>query len=102
MTRAETAVWAVVRAGRIDGWKFRRQEQIGPYWPDFSCHALRLIIEIDGKVHEIDDVATRDHLRQGDLEALGWTVIRFTNEAVLTEPGVVADAVRRHVAAVKG
>jgi len=54
----------------------------------------RRVIEIDGGVHERDDVVLRDHLRQTEIEALGWTVVRFTNDTALGEPWRIDDAIR--------
>ena len=95
---AEQRVWALLRSGRIDGHKFRRQHPISRYVADFACDRLRLVIEIDGGVHDRDEVVTRDHLRQSDLEALGWTVLRFSNAQVLSEPELIAAAIRAHAA----
>jgi very-short-patch-repair endonuclease len=93
---AEQKVWTLVRAGRIDGLKFKRQHPIGPYVVDFACDRLKLVLEIDGGVHRRDEVATNDHLRQVELERLGWTVIRFTNDDALGRPERITDAVRAH------
>ncbi|WP_292032745.1 MULTISPECIES: endonuclease domain-containing protein [unclassified Brevundimonas] len=93
---AEQRVWALLRSGRIDGHKFRRQHPIGRYVADLACDRLRLVIEIDGGVHDRDEVVTSDHLRQIELEALGWTVLRFTNTQVLSEPDSVVAAIRTH------
>lgn len=48
---AEDRIWALLRAGRIDSHKFRRQHSIGPYSVDFACDRLKPVIEIDGGVH---------------------------------------------------
>ncbi|MDP1528589.1 MAG: endonuclease domain-containing protein [Rhodoferax sp.] len=96
---AEDRVWARLRGGKLDGHKFRRQHPIGPYYADFACDRLRLIIEIDGAVHLLDDVIARDRTRQAALEASGWTVLRFTNDQVLNNPEQLSEAVRRHVQA---
>lgn len=93
---AEQRVWALVRNGRIDGHKFRRQHPIGRYVADFACERLRLIMEIDGGVHDRDDVVTRDHWRRTELEGLGWTLLRFTNDQALGETARIIDAVRAH------
>ncbi|WP_233191900.1 MULTISPECIES: endonuclease domain-containing protein [unclassified Brevundimonas] len=93
---AEQRVWALLRSGQIDGHKFRRQHPIGRYLADFVCDRLRLVIEIDGGVHDRDEVVTSDHLRQTDLEALGWTVLRFSNAQALSEPAVITTAIRAH------
>ena len=91
---AEARVWARLRGGAVDGWKVRRQHGIGPYVVDFACVQLRLVIEIDGGVHERDDLVLNDHLRHQAIEALGWTVVRFTNAEALAEPWRIDAAIR--------
>ncbi len=93
---AEFQQWQRLRGARIDGHRFRRQHPIGRYFADFACDRLRLILEIDGGVHERDDVVLRDHLRQTELESLGWTVLRFSNEEVLSRPERIIAAIRDH------
>jgi very-short-patch-repair endonuclease len=69
-----------VRGRRLNGYKFRRQLPIGPYFADFACMEARLIIELDGESH-----AGRqgyDAARTRELEARGWHVVRFTNDEV--------------------
>ncbi len=93
---AEHRLWQRLRGAQIDGHRFRRQHPIGRYFADFACDRLRLILEIDGGVHERDDVVLRDHLRQVELESLGWTVLRFSNEEALSRPEKIIDAIREH------
>ena len=93
---AEQKVWPLLRGGRIDGLKFRRQHPIGRYVVDFACDQLRLAIEIDGSIHGRDDIVTSDHLRQTELERLGWTVLRFPNEIALALPADITEAIRQH------
>ena len=92
----EQRIWALLRGGRIDGHKFRRQHPIGRYVADFACDRLKLAIEIDGDVHHRDEVVTSDHLRQTDLELLGWTVLRFANAQALGAPECIIAAIRAH------
>ena len=96
---AEQRIWARLRGGAVDGWKVRRQHPVGPYVVDFACIPLRLVIEIDGGVHGRDDVALKDHIRQQAIEALGWTVVRFTNDQALAEPERVDAAIREQAKA---
>lgn len=93
---AERRLWDRLRGGKVDGHKFRRQHPVGRCIADFACERLRLIIEVDGRIHDRDDVVLNDHLRQSELEALGWTVVRFTNDDVLKHPEHVVAAIRRH------
>lgn len=100
--RAEERVWSALRGGRIDGHKFRRQHPVGPYFADFACDPLRLIIEVDGGVHRLDEVAARDLERQQTLEALGWTLIRVSNNQVFGAPEELIEAVRMHAQRLNG
>ena len=55
---------------------------MGPYVVDFVCHSARLIIEVDGKVHTLPQVAQRDQARTAWLEGRGYRVLRVTNDEV--------------------
>ncbi|GGZ02140.1 hypothetical protein GCM10011614_16400 [Novosphingobium colocasiae] len=82
MTEPETRIWLKVRAQRLNGVKFRRQKVIGPYIADFAANDPRLVIEIDGQTHDVDD--RRDAERTRYLNERGYHVIRFTNLDVMT------------------
>ncbi|MFN3931097.1 MAG: endonuclease domain-containing protein [Brevundimonas sp.] len=94
MTFAEMAMWKLLRDRRLEGLKFRRQTRIGPWIADFCCYELKLVIELDGGIHHLRE--EQDRLRDANLQQRGFTVLRFGNEAVLTNPTIVFDAVRRH------
>ena len=94
-------MWRILRAGRLDDWKFRRQHPIGGYVVDFACPELRLVIEVDGDVHTLPDVAERDVRRSDEIESLGWTVLRFDNDVAVVRPSEIAEAVRRHAVELK-
>ncbi|MBN2043759.1 MAG: endonuclease domain-containing protein [Anaerolineales bacterium] len=79
-TDAEEHLWQHLRERRLAGNKFRRQHLIGAYIVDFYCPEARLIIEVDGPVH--DKLKEYDQHREGDLLAGGYKVIRFTNKEI--------------------
>ncbi len=81
-TPAETVLWEALRARRLGGLKFRRQHPINAYILDFWCPECRLVIELDGAIHEQKDQKEHDEMRQRHLEAYGYTVLRFSNEEV--------------------
>lgn len=81
MTYAEEVLWMHLRKG-INGYKVRRQHPIGNYIADFFCHKAKLIIEVDGSVHNNDEIKKNDFIRQSDLEKPGYTILRFTNDEV--------------------
>ncbi len=80
-TEAEAVLWEALRAHRLDGLKFRRQHPIGPFIADFYCHPCRLVIEIDGDLHDKE----RDAARTSYLQDQGYRVIRFWNREVLED-----------------
>ena len=85
MTKAEACLWKfVLRAGKMKGYSFRRQRPVLNYIADFMCKELMLIIEVDGSIHELEEVRKNDEQRQRALEEAGFTVLRFTNHEVLT------------------
>ncbi len=89
MTAAEARLWQHVRANRLGGLRFRRQQIIAGFIVDFYCEALRLVVEIDGPVH--DDQTADDRERERVLARRGLTVLRFTNDAVMHNlPAVLA------------
>ncbi len=79
-TKAEYVLWQELRREKL-GYRFRRQFQIGNFITDFYCHELKLIIEVDGPVHEGKEIY--DAKRQCWLEEQGFVVIRFKNDEVL-------------------
>ena len=83
MTPAERIIWQELRAGRPDGHQFRRQQIIDSAIVDFYYHRSRLVIEIDGPIHQTQPEA--DALRDERLQARGLTVLRFTNDEALDE-----------------
>jgi very-short-patch-repair endonuclease len=80
MTPSEHKLWARLRAGRLDGVHFRRQQIIEPYIVDFYCHQAALVIEVDGSVHL--DQEEYDRQRDHDLQMLGLRVMHFSNTDV--------------------
>ncbi|WP_396152035.1 vitamin B12 dependent-methionine synthase activation domain-containing protein [Flavobacterium sp.] len=84
-TEAEKMLWNVLSNKGIENYKFRRQHIVGEYIVDFICLEKRLIIEVDGAVH--NDLAQIEHDKQRTewLESKGFKVIRFTNNQVLSD-----------------
>ena len=76
-TPAEDRLWQRLRGGQLNGFKFRRQHAIERFVVDFYCSAARLVIEVDGAVHQHTRAA--DAARQELLQALGLFVLRFNN-----------------------
>jgi len=79
-TKPEFLLWKHLRDRQLGGFKFVRQEPIGPYYADFACRGRRLIVEVDGGQHL---ESTSDARRDNILGALGYRIIRVWNNDVL-------------------
>ena len=81
MTPAEEILWQELRNRKLNGMKWRRQTNVDAFIADFLCHEYRLIVEIDGGIHEEQE--EYDLLRTEIIEHRKFRVIRFKNEEVL-------------------
>ena len=81
-TKEEKILWKKLRNRNFKNLKFRRQHPIENYIVDFYCHELKLVIEVDGGIHNTLETEIYDKERGDILEELGLTVIRFKNEDV--------------------
>lgn len=91
MTPAEKALWERLRRNQL-GVRFKAQHPIDIFIADFYCHRAKLIVEVDGKIHAAQ--MDYDDGRTAELERLGLTVIRFTNEEVLTDVNRVIQQIK--------
>lgn len=82
LTLAEARLWQQLKNKNM-GVKFRRQHPIAGYIADFYCHKARLIIEVDGDIHSLNENNDYDLKRKYDLKEMGYRVMRFTNQQVL-------------------
>jgi very-short-patch-repair endonuclease len=80
-TDAERKLWFAVRDRRLSGFKFVRQEAIGPFIVDFVCREKRLVVEVDGGQHSEN---AKDIERDAFLAGEGYRVMRFWNNDVLS------------------
>ncbi len=85
---AERLLWRALSNRKLDGHKFSRQMPMGPYFADFLCRAAGLVVEIDGYSHDMRQ--DFDRRRDSFMAELRLTVLRFTNEEVMSNlEGVV-------------
>ncbi len=82
-TPAEKDLWERLRDHRCGGLHFRRQDSVGPFRLDFYCRKVKLAVEVDGSIHQVESVQRRDTDRQQILEQeFGIRFLRVTNEDV--------------------
>ena len=92
-TEAEDLLWQNLRGLKL-GVKFRRQQPVDIFIPDFVCTQKKLIIEVDGAYHNKKEQIELDAERTRILEVLGYKVLRFTNEEVLKDVSSVLEKIR--------
>ena len=91
---AEAKLWSRLRARRLNGFKFVRQEPIGPYFADFCCREQMLIVEVDGATHSKDEEIARDARRETLLRAHGYRILRVLNADVYDNLDSVLETIR--------
>ena len=85
MTQAEMILWSVLKKRQMRGYQFRRQHPINQFIADFYCHKAKLVIEVDGGIHNDLDQNEYDIGRTNMLEKYDIKVLRFTNDRVIND-----------------
>jgi very-short-patch-repair endonuclease len=98
-TQSENILWQALRGKKLDGVKFRRQQPVGLFVVDFYNSVYRLVIEIDGPIHELQK--EMDEARQEILEVLGLHVMRIKSETVEKSLPVALDMIRARIEEIK-
>jgi very-short-patch-repair endonuclease len=95
MTPAERQLWGKLRANRLEGWHFRRQQIIDGFIADFYCHKAGLIVEVDGPIHQ--KRREEDAERTKMMAARGLKVLRFNNRDVMNKMDSVLRTILDHL-----
>ena len=97
MTKAEKNLWTILNNRQVFGLHFRRQHPINKFIADFYYHKVRLVIEVDGEIHNTDEQIEYDESRNYFMNDLGLIVLRFTNEQVMKNLESVDFSVKEQV-----
>ena len=87
----------MIRRKSIHGYTFNRQRPVLFYIADFMCKKLKLIIEVDGSIHDLIEQKEKDKRRDKALQKAGFSILRFKNWEVLYDPVGVYNDIRRWV-----
>ncbi|MCH8069482.1 MAG: endonuclease domain-containing protein [Candidatus Marinimicrobia bacterium] len=99
MTPAEKLLWRRLRGKKLHGLKFYRQVPIGRYIVDFYCPEKKLIVEVDGSIHEEKDILERDQDREEFFRCQGLRVLTIKNEEVFCALDSACEKIYTHCAA---
>ncbi len=69
MTEAEKILWFTLKQKPLS-FKFRRQHPLNMFIADFYCHKAKLVIELDGNIHDLEEIKENDARRQRIIEEL--------------------------------
>jgi very-short-patch-repair endonuclease len=94
MTVAEKKLWDRLNKSQL-GVRFKAQHPIDIFIADFYCHKFKLVVEIDGGIHETQK--EYDEGRTAELESWGLTIIRFSNEEVMNDIEKVVERIKNHL-----
>jgi len=94
LTPAEAFLWKHLKAKQLEGKKFVKQHSIGNYIVDFYCASEKLIIELDGEVHNNPSAQEYDEIRTVYLNELGYVVVRFENKLVFDQLPSILQEIR--------
>ena len=98
-TKSEAILWEALRGKKLDGIKFRRQQPVGYFVVDFYNSVYRLVVEVDGPIH--DNQVEVDRARQDILEILGLNVLRVKSETVEKNLPYALDEIRAKIEELK-
>ena len=97
MTAAEKFLWKIVRRKAIQGFKFRRQHPIDYYVADFYCHKVKLVVEVDGDIHDLEEIRIKDENRDAAMRKYGLKILRVKNEDVLFNAELVVKEIEKYL-----
>ena len=104
-TQGEKAMWNILRMGRLSGLRFLRQHpilhnqnnRIYFFIADFYCHEHRLIIEVDGDIHDSEEQREHDLMRSETLTEMRYNILRFGNKEVISKIEYVLDRIMSEI-----
>ena len=96
-TKAEEILWKRLKNNQIEGIHFRRQHPLLEYVPDFYANEVKLVIELDGDIHEEKSIRFTDADREMNLKLNALNILRYSNEDIYNFEDQVVEDIRRTV-----
>jgi len=90
-----------LKGKQVSGYDFHRQKPIGSFIFDFYCPKLELAIELDGSIHERDDIIENDLIKEKYLKGLKISLLRFKNEEVLYDVHSVIETIIQYIISIE-
>jgi very-short-patch-repair endonuclease len=97
MTEAEAVLWEQLRNRKLGGFKFRRQQIVEGFIVDFFCEEAKLVVEVDGGIHDSEEQKKIDKHRCEVFKIRGLVEIRFKNEEIFMNLGSILQSISKTV-----
>lgn len=97
LTPTEKMLWTYLNRSQLNGFRFKAQHPIYTFIADFYCHSARLVIELDGEVHDSQEQQIYDANRTYLITEFGLTVVRFRNDEVLRNTQQVIESIQTYL-----
>ncbi|MFZ1677231.1 MAG: endonuclease domain-containing protein [Saprospiraceae bacterium] len=101
LTPAEKYLWEYLRKNSL-GVRFKCQHPTWIYVVDFYCHPIKLVIEVDGSIHLLEEIHQNDLDREANLKSFELTIIRFTNDEVINDIENVIKCIENKIREISG
>lgn len=95
-TPQEKLLWEKLRNQKL-GFRFKRQYSIGGYILDFYCAKKKLIVELDGEIHNTKEAKEYDGVRDKFFRELGYIILRFWNGEVESNVEKVLERIKSYL-----
>ncbi|PKQ63059.1 hypothetical protein BZG02_09835 [Labilibaculum filiforme] len=95
MTLAELKLWDLLKEKQVQNLRFRAQHPIDIFIADFYCYPLKLVIEVDGGIHQSSEQKEYDIGREAEINHWGIKIIRFTNNEIEEDLNKVIDEINK-------
>ncbi|MCH2188244.1 DUF559 domain-containing protein [Candidatus Gracilibacteria bacterium] len=99
-TKEEDILWELLRRKQLGGIKFRRQHPFGRYIADFYSHELKLVVEIDGKIHEKQK--EYDKIRDEIIQQYGVKILRIQSSEIYDDISSVLQKITSYIPSPSG
>jgi very-short-patch-repair endonuclease len=96
-TKSEVLLWLQIKGKALSKYAFLRQKPLGNYIVDFYCYELNLAIELDGLTHGWEKTTQKDFEKELFLNGIGLNVLRFSDEAALSNMGFVIEYIIKYI-----
>ena len=95
-TKSEIKLWGYLKGKQMHGYDFHRQKPLLNFIADFYCYELKLVIQLDGYTHMLEETIIKDSIKESELNKVNLKVLRFYDDEVMQEIDNVLRVIEKH------